>query len=166
MPMSYVTVQSANIDIFPVSYDRSTHPYARVFTEDHIADIVRCATGDSDQSYVLSGTPSDSPFCFVLKGYLIKLTSTEELLESFSSATDVYANVSVVNRTQQRVIPQIDDGASCVGIKFSSAPLTRTDLELSDADGLYSLLLFSRSVASDPWNVPALSSYTIDGGEI
>lgn len=166
-------VQSEKIHVFPSTIPRTHDAYARVLTEDHILDVIRSSSVDTN--FVLTNEyKDDQPFEFVINGYYVLLDASSESKHTFATfvpgtvPSNVYAHIFI--DTTAHLHPQLagaddTDTNEFTGVIFSDSATCNAPAAVSGHCEHHYLPLLEKTAAGT-LVIPASSRRTIDGGLI
>ena len=175
-----IKIQSDNVQVFPSTRRSNYQVSARLMSESSFANIVNrlidtegfVITSDEDVAASQASSPTTTVFEFNIHGYYFKISDVPELFNEFSSATSVYAAITLDVPSVDSIYYELQGQDNVVGnvslysgVQFYSSAVTGTNI--------YCLKLFERQATSSAWLVPQdsrikfrLGVQGIDGGEI
>lgn len=169
-----MNLSSDNIKIFPATRRSGEYdPFSRLMSESTITSIInRLVDCDgfviNDELDVFNDSlDNNKPLEFNIFGYYIKIPNIKELLNAFSSATDIYASITLDGEQvpsstgpSYTQVVGIDENDVYNGVTFSSS-------EPTVSDTVHALHILTK--VGTNWTIPKASVikfYEIDGGEI
>lgn len=127
--MAEPNVLSSKIKIFPAANrDLQYDSQSRLMSEENVTGIIKSIA--SKDSYVVSELVNDTPFKFVINGYLVELENVDYARQVASNpdnsiADDLYAYINIITDNGYPHLSGSDTGASDVedsiytGVSFS-----------------------------------------------
>lgn len=160
-------LDSDKITMFPsAGRNPSADPTSRLTTEYNLVNIVnRLLTTNKDGFVITSTFSAGNPFEFCIKGYYFKIDRGDSITGIgdgiFNNSTEIYAYVNITSPTGSDEFSELshisnqnsaetyplDTNDGFVGVAF-------TDTLPALSDGMYDLLILSRSDASESWSIP------------
>lgn len=183
--MSEIYLNSDNITLFPVSFERTGRPTARLLTEQNILSLVRGATGQD--SFVITSTfDNEKEFEFVIHNYYVKCEP--KWFDQLNPTSNDSYNCIVARITVDESSPQmyqvkgedrkISDSTSeyeFTGVTFDIFEsgvnsTSETSEDSSKSDQTYKLTLLEKQ-QDGTWIIPATSQRStplskVDGGVV
>ena len=168
MSLSYLS--SSLISVFPSTKRSITQPSSRQMTEENIASIINKLI-DMDGFVITdynTSTNVNNPFEFNIYGYHFVVTKAKDIQDLFSSATSIYASITI---SQTGNFYELDGQDDITDGEYKGVVLSDSE---PSGTGVHFLKLFEREDSNSTWSVPIASMIKltnvfakgVDGGVI
>ena len=152
-----IQVSKSNIQVFPISIQRTSRPGDRVLSETNLSSVFRSFT--DKKSYVISKDFSSSAdFEFMIHGYFCRIESTDipDCFTEIPNGNPIYAaiHLSAQDNEDYPILEGSEDDTYFTGVEFSS--------QLTEfADTPYKLHILNKS-NEGAYTVPPSSKIKMD----
>lgn len=177
-------IESEKVKFYPSAYrqyqaggeTKNTNPESELNTEynitSHIAKLLKKNKGCFVVDYI-----EDVTLEFYLGGYYIHITSPQDILNAFTDATEIWANMKVAPFTPTdntkgfselyEVVDYEDSGKNIDELNNNVVSFKGVAfLSTKDNSATFSLQLFTRQNTKKPWSILESSKYILDTREI
>ena len=177
-------IESEKVKFYPSAYrqyqegreTKNTNPESELNTEynitSHIAKLLKKNKGCFVVDYIENVTLE-----FYLGGYYIHITSPQDILNAFTDATEIWANMKVAPFTPTDTTKGFSELYEVVDYEDSGKNIDELNnnvvsfkgvafLSKKDNSATFSLQLFTRQNTTKPWSILESSKYILDTREI
>ena len=177
-------IESEKVKFYPSAYrqyqegreTKNTNPESELNTEynitSHIAKLLKKNKGCFVVDYIENVTLE-----FYLGGYYIHITSPQDILNAFTDATEIWANMKVAPFTPTDTTKGFSELYEVVDYEDSGKNIDELNnnvvsfkgvafLSTKDKSATFSLQLFTRQNTTKPWSILESSKYILDTREI
>ena len=177
-------IESEKVKFYPSAYrqyqegreTKNTNPESELNTEynitSHIAKLLKKNKGCFVVDYIENVTLE-----FYLGGYYIHITSPQDILNAFTDATEIWANMKVAPFTPTDTTKGFSELYEVVDYEDSGKNIDELNnnvvsfkgvafLSKKDNNATFSLQLFTRQNTKKPWSILESSKYILDTREI
>lgn len=177
-------IESEKVKFYPSAYrqyqegreTKNTNPESELNTEYNITSHIAKLLKKNKGCFVVDYT-EDVTLEFYLGGYYIHITSPQDILNAFTDATEIWANMKVAPFTPTDTTKGFSELYEVVDYEDSGKNIDELNnnvvsfkgvafLSKKDNSATFSLQLFTRQNTTKPWSILESSKYILDTREI